>query len=137
MTLAMIADGERIVSDYLRSHADVDALGTRIVGKTPSSLSASWVRVTQLDASNAPNSIPEHLISYLLQIDCYASASGGQREANLLGRTVRGALQEMPGVHDGITVSAVITTNDHRTQDTDLEPARDCRILTVEVYLHQ
>jgi hypothetical protein len=133
----VIPDGEKITSRYLREHADVAALVDRVVGKTPDTTSTPWVRLTQLDATNAPGSRREHLISYLLQLDCYAGADGGQPEAKLLARTVRAALELMPdATHDGAVCTSVRIVGDVRRPDTDFEKARERVILTAIVHLH-
>lgn len=136
----MIPDAERIVSDYLRSHAAVAALDTRVVSKTPGDdaggTAQSWVRVTQLDAQNSPQSRPEHLIDYLLQIDSYAGKDGGKPEASLLNRTVRAALDDMPGVHDGVVVTSVKFTNNARLPDSDFKEPRERYVLTTSIHMH-
>lgn len=133
----MIPYVEKIASDYLRDHPDVEALGARVVGKTPSSTSEPWVRVTQLDAANEPTSRPEHLIDYLIQFDCYAGSDGGQPEANLLTRTVRAALHDMPDAdHDDAVVTDVRFTSMARIPDVEFEPARERFVLDATVYMH-
>lgn len=136
MAVATIPDAERIVSDYLRSHADVVALATRVVGKTPDTVSTSWVRVTLLDAANEAGSRPERLIDYMLQLDCFAGATGGQPEANSLARTVRAVLHEMPGLQGGVVVTCVRFIGMARIPDTDFEPARERIVLTATVWMH-
>ena len=134
----MIPDGEKIVSGYLRTHADIEALDTRIVGKTPSDTSQSWVRLTQLDAGNSPKSSVEHLIAYFFQLDCYAGGDGGQPEASLLARTVRAALAVIgETTFDDAVVSNARFTNMARTPDTTLEPARERVILDAVVRMHE
>jgi hypothetical protein len=137
----LLLDGERIVANYLRAHAAVTAITTRVVGQPPSNTDTAWVRVTMLDAQNAPGSIPEHLISYLLQADCYAGATGGQPEAKSLGFTVRAALKEMEGTTiEGAVITCVHTVGFARVPDSDLKDSRGQdreRIVgTFEVYLH-
>lgn len=139
----MIPDIEKVAGSYLRADSAVAAIvGRRIVGKTPSSVGEAWVRVTQLDARDAPDSRAEHLINYLLQFDCFAGyeppddAGHGQPEANLLARTVRDALWDMPGVHDDTVVTSVRFTGMTRIPDTDFEPARERVILTASIHAH-
>jgi hypothetical protein len=127
MPLTMVPDTERIVSDYLRTHADITALSTRIVGKTPDNKSTSWVRVTELSAPQVNQ--PDHLIEAMIQFDCYAGATGGQPEANTLARTVRAVLGTLPN-------AGVRILGGPRGVDTDLEPARDYKILTALVWVH-
>jgi hypothetical protein len=132
----VIPDMEKVVSDYLRADPNVQAVASRIVGKTPATTTEPWVRVTQLDAANDPTSRVEHLIAYLMQFDCYAGSEGGQPEANLLGRIVRASLILMPGVHDSVVVSSTRIVSDPRIPDTDFEPARERRILTARIHAH-
>lgn len=133
----LILDGEKLVSQLLRVHANVAALNTRIVGKTPTQTASSWVRLTQLDARNAPGSRAEHLIDYLFQADCYAGADGGQPEASLLGRTIRAALHEMAGFSNAEAVVTSVRFNGMvRIPDTEFEPARERVILTATVHMH-
>src|SRR4051812_34534148 len=96
--LDIIADAEMIVGKYLRDHPDIDS---RVASKLPASFTQSWVRVTQLDASNHPDSPVEHLISYFFQLDCYAGTSNdvgfnAQQQASELSRRVRAALHALP-----------------------------------------
>lgn len=135
----MIPDGEKVTRAYLAANDDVEALGTRVVGRTPDSTAASWVRLMQLDAQK--RSRREHLIEYLFQIDCYASKVGlngsPQGEASLIARTVRAALEVMPDAeHDGAVCTSTRVVGDTRRPDTDFEPARERVILTVSVHLH-
>ncbi len=128
----MIPDGEALVTAYLDAQT-----GERIVSRTPSDTSTSWVRLTQLDAANEANSTPEHLIEYFFQLDCYAGKSGGHAEASTLVRTIRAALVAMPenGV-DGATVSKVRFSGMPRIPDTAFEPARERFVLDAHVWMH-
>ena len=133
----MIPDLEKVAGKYLREHATIVELSARVVGKAPPDTdSTPWVRVTQLDAQREPSSRVDHLISYLLQLDCYATEAGGQPQASLLGRTVRAALMDMPGARDDATVTATRILGHLRSPDPDLEPARERVILTVEIHAH-
>lgn len=125
---------EKIVSDFLRSHDTIEALGARVVGKTPESTDTPWVRVTQLGGLD--EDVAGHFVSYLIQLDCYAGADGGQPEANLLQRTVRAALTEIAGVHGDAVVSGARVVNAARVPDDDFEEARERFILTVETWAH-
>lgn len=133
----MIPDAEKVISEFLRDHVAVAALvGRRIVGKTPDKTSTPWVRLVELDAVNSPASPAEHLISYLLQADCYASKDGGQPEAKLIGYTVRAALHDdLPGMHDDVVVTSVRVSS-RRMVDDDIEPARERVILTITAHMH-
>jgi hypothetical protein len=133
----VIPYAEKIVSDYLREHAAVSAITTRIVGKPPSSQTDPWVMVTQLAAAQEVASITDHLIAFMLQFDCYAGATGGQPEANLLARTVRAALQDIATAsHDDAVVTGCRLIGHARIPDTDFEPQRERFALTAEVYIH-
>lgn len=137
----MIVDGEKVTGDYLRAHAEVVELDARVLGKTPDDPDGRpWVRVTQLDASQDRNSRADHLTAFLFQIDCYASKSGlngsPQAEAQLLGRTVRAALIDMPGLRGTAVVTSARIVGHTRRPDTDLESARERVILTVQAWMH-
>ena len=134
MTLQTPVDIERLVSDYLRTHPDIIALSTRIVGKTPDDKSTSWVRVTEL---NGPSrDLAGWHIRSMVQLDCYAGATGGQPEANTLARTVIAVLQTLPGSHTLGTVTGVEVLGGPRQLDDTFEPARDCKILTATIGNH-
>ena len=136
MTLTLIPDAEKLVSDYLRDVPEVEAIvGRRIVGKTPEAVAEPWVRLTQLSAPSDPTSRVDHLVAFLLQLDCYAGKDGGQPEANLLGSTVRAALMSGDLLTDGISRARIV--GDARIPDVTYEPARERRILTVKVWIHR
>ena len=137
MTTPLVPDAEQIVGDYLRGHANIIALGSRIAGTTPTSTDRPWVRVTQLDAANEPGSRVEHLIGYPIQLDCYAGRDGGQEEASILVRTVRALLHAMPDhPHDEAVVTQVAIISCPRIPDQDLEPARERYALSALVRMH-
>lgn len=125
----MIPDCEKIVSDYLR-----DSLGKRVVGKPPSSTVDAWIQVTQLAAIQ--NDPADHLVEFYLQFDCYAGATGGQPEANLLARTVREFLIALNGTQADAVISVVRIAGDVRLPDTSFDPARDRRILSAHAWAH-
>lgn len=132
--LTTVPDVERLVSDYLRTHADIVALSTRIVGKTPDSKTTSWVRVTELDAPQVNQ--PDHLVESMVQFDIYAGATGGQPEVNTLYKTVRAVLGSLPGTHAQGVVTGVDVQGGPRDLDTDLEPARDVRRVVALIWNH-
>lgn len=134
----MIPYAEKVVSDFLRTHAAVVALGARVVSKPPEDTGTPWVRVTKIDALNSRRSTPEHLIDFLLQFDCYASDDNGAPEASLLGRTVRAALHDdLPRASlTGAVVTSVRITGDTRVPDTAFERARERVVLTAEIHIH-
>ncbi len=132
----MIVDIEKLVGGYLRSHPSVAMLGARVVGKTPDNVQSAWVRVTQLDDRAVGGSRSDHLIEYMLQLDIYAGANGGQPEASLLSRTVREALRTLPGERTGGVVTGVEFVGAIRIPDTDFEPARERFVRTLLVWAH-
>jgi hypothetical protein len=134
MTLTLAPDVEKIASDYLRTHADIVALNTRIVGKTPDLKTTSWVRVTELNGSQV--GLPHHLQESLMQFDCYAGATGGQPEANTLAKTVTAVLVTLPGTRTGGVITGVQILGGPRQLDTDIEPARDYKIITALIWSH-
>jgi len=127
-----IPDLEKVASAWVR-----DRLGVRVVGKPPADTAAPWVQVVQLDAGQEPGSRVDHLVSFLVQFDCYAGADGGQPEANGLGRLVRATLQELGGVRDDTVISAVRVVGDARIPDETFEPARERRVLTMAIWAHR
>lgn len=140
MTTALIPDAEKVVSNYLREHEAVAAACPRIVatmpGESTGGTSSAWVRVIELAGSAQSDSKADHLITFLLQFDCYAGATGGQPEAKLIARTVRAALNDMPGTHEGGVVTSARIVGWRRLPDTDLEPARERVIVTATVVMH-
>jgi hypothetical protein len=133
VTLTLVPYAEKLISDHLREHPDLVALGARVVGKTPGDTDAAWVRVTQLGGQGG---FPDHLVEFYFQFDCYAGTAGGQPEANLLARTVRAVLGEIAGVHAEGTVSGVTINGAARVLDTDFEKARERFILTATIWAH-
>lgn len=131
----MIPDIEKIVATQLRADSAVIALAARIVGKTPSSIGDPWVRVTQLDGPS--DGVTDRLVAFLVQLDCYAGSDGGQPEANLLGRTVRASLRSMRGSVADAVVTGHRIVSDARIPDTAFEPARERRVVTVEIWAHE
>jgi hypothetical protein len=131
----LIPYAEKLVSDHLRSYPGVEDLEARVRGTTPDTLDEPWVRVTMLDASQTD--VPDHLVGFYFQFDCYAGKEGGQPEASLLARTVREALTNLEGTFTDGTVSGVRINGQARIPDPDAdEPARERVILTATVYAH-
>ena len=135
-----ILDLEMITGDCLRANADVTALDARVAGQLPKTFTKPWVRVTQIDAANATDNLRvEHLVSYLLQYDCYAGAEtdNAQAQASALGRTVRAALIDLQDqTLDGAVITGAAVRNDARLDDLDFDPPRSRRVLTVEIWAH-
>lgn len=133
----MIPAGAQIVGDYLRGHAAVAAITGEIVSKTPDTTSRPWVRIHQLDATNAPKLPLDYLITYFVQLDCYAGADNDVDEAELLVRTVREALDDMPNFSHAAVVSSVKFSGLSRLPDEDFEPARERYVLDAQVVMHR
>jgi hypothetical protein len=136
--MTLIPDGKRLVADYLRSHSSITALSARVVGKSPEDRSTPWIRVTQIDAQNAAGSLPEHLISYLLQFDCFVAPTEGHPQARTLAHTVRAIFSppNTPLMAGGATVSGVRFVNEAELTDSNTEPATEYVALTAEAFIH-
>lgn len=138
-TLALIPDAPAIIGVRLREHPAVIQLGARVAGQIPKSFTQPWVKVTQLDALNVTGGRPEHLISFLLQFDCYAgsAADNAQEQASLLGRTIRAVLHDLADQSiDGVVVTEVTFTSDARIPDEAFEPARERVVLDADLRMH-
>lgn len=139
--LAVIADAEALIGAWLREHDDIAALDARVAGQTPNSLTRPWIRVTQLAAPDE-SAGTEHLIDYMVQLDCYAGSDAtnghtGQAEATLLARTARAVLKATEGsTVDGVVVTRVKFSTHMRAPDTAMEPARERVILVAELMMH-
>jgi hypothetical protein len=138
MTLTLVPYAQKVISDYLRSHSAVAALTSRVVSKRPSTTGSTWVQVTQIDGRDASSF--DHLIDFAFQFDCYADPDGGLPQANLLGRTVRAALVQAFGTHDGVVISGVVITGDRPLPDPDLKDRdgnpRDRQIIDATIWMH-
>jgi hypothetical protein len=135
-----LLDMSAIVCDYLREQAAVQALvGDRVATRSPDDFEKPWVRVTMLDPQNATgNSQVEWLVSYYLQIDCYAGAPNlFHEEAFDLARAVRVALTALLDVDlEDAVVTAIGFASMPSQPDTDLKPARERVILDAELWAH-
>jgi len=137
----VIPDMEKIVGDYLRADDDVTALGAKVTGRRLGTSTVPWVLVTQLDVRDVGHGL-EHFTDHLLQLDCYAGKTATQNEdgaavATDLGRTCRAVLHAMTRAADlDVTVAAVTFVGMARIPDTDLEPAMERVILSVELRVH-
>lgn len=136
--MALIPDIEALLGDYLRGHPGVAALQARVSVQTPSNFKTRpWVKLTLLDAPDR-SAGTDWLIEPMVQLDCYASETGGTAEANLLARTVREALRTVP--QDGLagaTTSQARVFGMLRRPDGDFEPARERYILTATIPVHR
>jgi len=144
MSLPVIPDVEVLAGAWLREHPDIQAFDARVAGRTPSPAAQRkpWIRLTQFDANDDEVASIEHLIDYLLQLDCYAGedamkAHTGQAEASALARAARAVLKAQQGrARDGVVISKVTFQGMPRIPDADFEPARERVILTATIRLH-
>jgi hypothetical protein len=137
----LLLDAVAIVGDYLRVHPVVSGLvGDRVSHRSPDeeSRDEAWVRITQLDAANVTgNRQVEHLVSYYLQIDCYAGADNRYAEAFDLVAAVRAALVAITQAElDGAVATDVAFASMPSQPDGDLKPARERQILDAEIFMH-
>ena len=138
-TATQIPDIEMVIGDYLRESQAILDLDARVGGELPKSFTRPWIRLTQLDATNATNSEVERLISFLVQLDCYAGSDpqGGQAQAVGLGRAARALLiAAQKQTLDGVVITAVEVRSHARITDLDFTPARERTVLTVEIWAH-
>lgn len=134
----MIPYAEKIVGDYLRTHAGLAAITDRVRGTPPGEKERAtpWVQVTMLNGPQEPGASVDRLVAFYFQFDCYAGASGGQPEASLLARTVRAALEDLPGVYDEGEVTAVRISGHSHVPDPAIEPRRERYVVTATVWAH-
>lgn len=129
----MSADAEKAVSSYLRDHADIMALGTRVVGKPPSDTAGSWIQVTLIN--EAPLDLGDYAQEVYVQFDCYAGAEGGQPEANRLAMAVKSVLNQLRNSSEsGGLLGSARASRGPRDVDPDIK--RDRCIVTSYVWLH-
>lgn len=126
-----------IIAEYLRAQPPVaDLVGDRIGHKTPETLDKPWVRITLLDPRNETGSREvEHLVSYYLQIDCYAGRENLYKEAFDLATAVRAALVDITKADlDG----AVATDAGFLSMPNSVDPEikRERFILDAEIFMH-
>lgn len=137
----MTPDFEQICVQALLADSAVTAIvGDRVGTRTPREFADPWVTVRLIDDVPDARSSALHLVTALVQIDCYASAArnGGQAEASLLARTCRTVLHRL--AYDtqtsGPVVSKVKPGRIRPLPDETLEPARERYVLDVEVTAH-
>jgi len=141
MTLTVIPDSETLIGGWLREHPDIAAQDARVAPRTPRTTSLPWIRVTQLDATPIARSGLDHVIDFMVQLDCYAGSDAmssfqGQAEASLLARTARAVLKAVEGtVTDGVAVSRVRFSTHLRAPDTALEPAQERVVVTAHLMM--
>ena len=135
-----LLDMGSIVCDYLRELPAIRAfVGDRVATRSPADFEEQWIRVTPLDPENATgNTRVEWLVSYYLQIDCYAGALNRfHEEAFDLARAVRVALTALPDVDlEEAVVTDIAFASMPPQPDGDLKPARERVILDAEVFAH-
>lgn len=139
MTLPQpIPDIEAPLSAYLKAQSSVTSLKARVVGTTPSNTETPWVRIIQLDAKAVGGSRSEHLIDWMVQFDCYAGKTGGQKEASALTRAVRAELAALSEREaEGVVITGVEFLSCPRIEDTEIdEPARQRFALTARIWGH-
>lgn len=137
----MTPDFEQICVQALLASPEVTAIvGQQVGTRTPRTLNDPWVTVRLIDDLPAPRSSALHLVSALVQIDCYAGAerNSAQAEASLLARTCRSVLHDLAyGLQTaGPVVSKVKAGGIRALPDTDLEPPRERYLVEVEVTAH-
>lgn len=133
MPISEIPNAERVVADHLREVTD-----RRVVARAPDAETGGtdepWIRLCLLGARDTSDA--EHLIEFMVQIDCYAGSDGGMPEATAAAREVRAAMKEMRETDlDGVVVSEVRFTGHARIADPDLNH-RDRVVLTANVWMH-
>jgi hypothetical protein len=129
---------EKIFVDYLGGDSAIEAIvGDRIATKTPRTLDAPWVRISVLADPPAGKSSADHNIAFYVQLDCCAGKKGTQVDANLLARSVRASLGEMPQQeHADAVVSGVKVEGSRPMPDDTFEPTMDRYIVTATVWAH-
>ncbi len=129
---------EKILVDYLGGDSAIEGIvGDRIATKTPRTLDEPWIRLSVLADPPAGKSSVDHNIAFYVQLDCYAGEEGTQAAANLLARSVRASLGEMPKQeHDGAVVSGVKVEGSRPMPDDTFEPTMDRYIVTATVWAH-
>lgn len=134
MSTLLMPDVELLVFEYLRDHPDVDAIANgRVYRVTPANVGMEpFVRVHQFDSDNLVPNL-QHFDAAFLQIDSYA---GPQATASLLGRTVRAALQDLPGTYTGAVVTGAKTEGWRYQPDTTFDTARARFIVDLTVWVH-
>lgn len=136
-TLRLLPDIEALVGNALRNHDAIQALDARVGRRKPRTTTRPWIRVTKLDGID--RSGIEHLIAYLLQIDCFAGQDTATpaEEAQLLSASARAVLKALQGtVIEQVAIGRVRFTGDLPAPDNTMEPARERYVLTVEIVAH-
>jgi hypothetical protein len=132
MTLRVLPSIERLVVEYLRGSADVQALvNQRVSTALPTSPTFPLVSVLLVSGEER---VQRHLDAATIQVDAWG---GTKDQADLLARTVRAVLLEMPRAHDTATVTAVITLVAPRwLPDETSEPSRPRYTADYQIVYH-
>jgi hypothetical protein len=142
MTLTVLPNIEAIVGTVLRTHPDIAALGVNVAGRTPATTTGPWIRVTLIATLDSATSQIEHLVQYVVQVECFAGKTAtdsftGQAEAWNLKAAARAVLKSTEGTTvAGAVITQVTFSGDSRIPDTSMEPARERYILVVEIRAH-
>jgi hypothetical protein len=125
LALRVLPSVERLVVEYLRASTDVQALvNQRVSTSLPSSPTFPYVTLLLVSGGELARN---HLDVVTLQVDAWG----------VLIRTVRAAMLQMPGVHDGAVVSAVVTLVTPRwNPDDTVEPPKARYTCDMQVVLH-
>lgn len=139
MTVQTIPNIEAVLFTLLDAHPDL--ANVRVAGELPGKNAeqvSPWVKVTLLAATDVGG--VEHLLDYLVQLDCYAgrdATPNGQTEAVRVSSTVRAVLAAARGsVVDGIVLTGVSVQGMARVPDPAFTPPRQRVALTIAIHAH-
>lgn len=124
-----IPNGDEVLAEYLR---EVDDL-PRVVNSTPDNLDKPWVRLSQLAAPSETEPV-DHLIRFMIQVDCFSGKDGGRSEATDIGIAVRDAIKSMPGQTEGAVTTGTECVGDSDSLDTAIP--REYRTQTYYIWMH-
>jgi hypothetical protein len=130
----LLPDAERIVSRYLREHAEVAPLvaGERVYTALPANIGSAPLVLVQRIGGVPPFFRPLVLDEAALQIDAWG---GTKLDAWTLAETVRQALVSLPGVRYGAVVSGVEFGPLRWEPDGTYKPPRPRYLADVAVYV--
>lgn len=130
MTVTVLPDVERLVSVWLRAHAEVSGSVVTAIPRDPSFPLVRLVRVGGAPVTQRPL----HVDRATLQIDVWG---GPKQTAQDLAQTVRGAIAQLEGTAqpEGV-VSAVDFGPFQYLPDQDFEPARPRYQFDVDLTVH-
>ena len=133
--LALLPDAERIVSEFLRGDARMDAIvSDRIYTTFPANAGMDPLVLIQRIGGVVPLSIPLVLDGVDLQIDCYG---GPKRTAERLAQTMRATLTELEGtIHPGEGIVSAVRFGAMRwLPDETYSPPRARYVADVTVHV--